>query len=370
MNHIKRSLAVLLALLLTLAASSPALAAESGSITASAGAAKAGERMTVTLSVQENPGFAALKLELSYDTDKLSFTGAENGSFQTNMNSFILSSGKVNLLWDKGDGDATGNGALAALHFTVKSGATGSANVSLRFVEANNWDLQSLQFNATGCTVAIDAAAGGSIGGGTGGGSSAGTGNANTAVEGATPTGTPQVEQPVSYQDVEAYRWFYDAVQYVTAHDLMNGVAAAGGPTLFQPNAGTSRCMVITVLARLYGADVSGGTPWYAKAVAWAQTIGVSDGQNPTNMITREQLVVMLYRYAQIKGFDTSAKAKLGAYQDAASVHSWATDAMQWAVGSELINGSNNLLMPRGTTTRAQLAAILMRFCENYSVWK
>ena len=114
--------------------------------------------------------------------------------------------------------------------------------------------------------------------------------------------------------------------------------------------------------------DVSGG--WYADAVAWAAENGVVTGNadgsfNPNGAITREQIAVILYRYAQQKGYDTSKKADLSAFADAGSVSDYAKEAMAWANASGLINGMDeSSLAPRGNATRAQVAAILMRFLE------
>ena len=432
MKYFKRILTLLLALVLAANMALPACAAETGSISASAGAIKDGS-VSVTVSVKDNPGFAALKLELSFDTSKLTFSSAEKGIFDTNFNIYKLPDGKVNLLWDKSNGDASGDGTLTTLSFKVKSGATGSANVSLRFVEANNWDFAKLQLGASGCAVQITE--GGTTGGGTTGGGGGGGGgmaaqtknditiasmsngsvkaDASSAEAGDTVTLTvmpsngyelsnlsvktksgteiatmvrggaytftmPKEAVTVSaafaekstgikrvlYDDVEPARWFYDAVMYVSDKGLMNGVEER----LFKPNADTTRSMVITILARMDGVETLGGKPWYAKAVDWAKAKDISDGENPTGVITREQLATMLYRFAQYKGFNTSSKSALTDFSDASSVHAWAEEAMQWAVGTGLINGIDGALVPRGNTSRAQLATMLMRLCQKYSI--
>ena len=115
-------------------------------------------------------------------------------------------------------------------------------------------------------------------------------------------------------------------------------------------------------------ADVPGGK-YYSAAVSWAAGEGIVTGSgsgnfNPTGKLTREQLAVVLYRYAQYEGRDVSRRADLGAYKDGAKVSSWAKDAMSWAVAEGLITGSNQKnLTPGGSTNRAQLATILMRYC-------
>ena len=162
------------------------------------------------------------------------------------------------------------------------------------------------------------------------------------------------------FGDVSKNNWYFDAVQYVVENGLMNGTSAGA----FSPNAGTTRGMIVTILARLDGADTSGSSPWYAAGRTWAMQNGISDGTNMEGKITREQLAAMLYRCAKLKGYDVSASADISAYADASSVSGWALDAMQWAVGAGLIQGSNNMLTPQANASRAQIAAILMRFAQ------
>lgn len=153
-----------------------------------------------------------------------------------------------------------------------------------------------------------------------------------------------------------ANHWAKDAVNYVTDKGLMNGT----GSNTFSPNASTTRGMLMTVLARYAGEDTTGGATWYEKGMNWAKAKGVSDGTNPTVKITREQLVTMLYRYAG----SPAANGSLDSFSDATSVNSYAANAMQWAVANGIVNGLNGKLNPQNNATRAQVAAILMRFCE------
>ena len=152
------------------------------------------------------------------------------------------------------------------------------------------------------------------------------------------------------------YNWYADAVKYVTDKGLMSGT----GSDKFAPSATTTRAMLMTVLARYAGEDTTGGATWYEKSMEWAKAKGVSDGTNPNANITREQLVTMMYRYAG----SPKADGKLDSFSDAASVSTYAADAMQWAVANGIVNGSNGKLNPQNNATRAQVAAILMRFCE------
>ena len=152
------------------------------------------------------------------------------------------------------------------------------------------------------------------------------------------------------------YNWYADAVKYVTDKGLMNGT----DDNQFSPSATTTRAMLMTVLARYAGEDTTGGATWYETGMNWAKAKGVSDGTNPNANITREQLVTMMYRYAG----SPKADGKLDSFSDAASVSTYAADAMQWAVANGIVNGSNGKLNPQNNATRAQVAAILMRFCE------
>lgn len=182
-----------------------------------------------------------------------------------------------------------------------------------------------------------------------------------------------------NFADVAADAWYADAVQYVYENGMMSGTSE----TTFSPDLTTTRGMIVTILYRLEGSpDLSNenlGYPYadvdanayYADAVYWARQNGIVSGMSaeqfaPNNAITREQMAAILYRYAQFKGYDVSVKADLSVYTDAAQVSTYATDAMAWANGAQLITGtSQTTLTPAGNATRAQVATILMRFCEN-----
>lgn len=179
-----------------------------------------------------------------------------------------------------------------------------------------------------------------------------------------------------NFADVAADAWYADAVQYVYENGMMSGTSE----TTFSPDLTTTRGMIVTILYRLENEPTVTGTTaftdvaadqYYANAVAWAAQNGIVSGIDattfaPNNAITREQMAAILYRYAQFKGYDVSVKADLSVYTDAAQVSTYATDAMAWANGAQLITGtSQTTLTPAGNATRAQVATILMRFCEN-----
>ena len=182
-------------------------------------------------------------------------------------------------------------------------------------------------------------------------------------------------QAPLPFHDVTEGDWFYDAVRYAYENGLMDGV----GDNLFAPNSETTRAQLVTILYRLEGepevsgtsgfTDVEAGT-WYTDAVAWAAANGIVNGVSETEFapgkdITREQLATILFRYAEAKGYDVSARADLSAYPDADQIQSYATESVAWAVAEGLIQGfEDNTLRPAGNATRAQIATILMRFCE------
>ncbi len=165
-----------------------------------------------------------------------------------------------------------------------------------------------------------------------------------------------QNPEKTGFDDVNNSDWYSEAVDYAAEKGLMSGV----GNNLFAPKADTTRGMLMTVLARYAGQDTTGGSVWYEKGMNWAKTNGVSDGTNPTASITREQLVTMLWRYAG----EPAGTASLDGFNDASTVSSYAVTAMRWAVENGIINGANGSLNPRDNASRAEVAAILMRFCE------
>ena len=171
-----------------------------------------------------------------------------------------------------------------------------------------------------------------------------------------TPVFERQPAQNVSFDDVKPTEWYADAVRCVVEKGLMSGT----GTDAFSPDGTTTRGMLMTILARYAGADTTGGANWYEKGMAWAQSAGISDGRAPEAGITREQLVTMLYRYADVP----EAGGTLDAFADADTVSSYAVDAMRWAAANGIVNGSHGRLNPQGNATRAQAAAMLMRFCE------
>ena len=171
-----------------------------------------------------------------------------------------------------------------------------------------------------------------------------------------TPVFERQSARNASFDDVKPTEWYADAVRCVVEKGLMSGT----GTDTFSPDGTTTRGMLMTILARYAGADTTGGASWYETGMAWAQSAGISDGRAPEAGITREQLITMLYRYADAP----EAGGTLDAFADANTVSAYAADAMRWAAANGIVNGSHSRLNPQGNATRAQAAAMLMRFCE------
>ena len=183
-------------------------------------------------------------------------------------------------------------------------------------------------------------------------------------------------EAVLPFTDVEEGAWYYDAVAYVYDKGMMTGVT----DTTFEPDATTTRGMIVTMLYRLEGepavdnaaafADVAAGA-WYEKAVAWASQNGIVNGYGddlfgPNDAITREQMAAILFRYAQYKGLEAvTLEENLGAFEDAGQISEYAVQAFNWVVGQGLMTGvTDTTLEPQSSATRAQVATILMRYCE------
>ncbi len=163
------------------------------------------------------------------------------------------------------------------------------------------------------------------------------------------------VRAGLPFTDVSAGAWYFDAVSYVYANGLMEGVS----DTAFEPDGGMTRAMVWAILARVDGVSVTGSN-WAETARSWAMAEGVSDGENASAPVTREQLVTMLWRFAGEPAVDFLFTAK-----DADAVSGWAYEAMRWAAAEGIIEGDENgMISPGDGATRAQCAAILMRYVE------
>ena len=184
----------------------------------------------------------------------------------------------------------------------------------------------------------------------------------------AAPVGLP-------FADVSGSDWFYNDVRYVYEKGIMDGT----GADRFSPNAPLTRAMIVTILYRMAGSPAMSGVSdfkdvdsnkWFAKAVAWAAANGIVNGYGsglfgPNDPVTREQLAAILYRYAVYGGMTAvTLEENLGSFADTAQLSAYAIQAMNWAVGQGLINGSGSNLVPKAQATRAQVAAIIHRYLE------
>lgn len=177
------------------------------------------------------------------------------------------------------------------------------------------------------------------------------------------------------FKDVPAASWYYGSVGYT----YMNGLFAGTSETTFSPEETMSRAMLVTVLWRMAGSPAASGTDsfsdvsagqWYTDAIRWAASEKIVTGYGndcfgTNDPVTREQAAAILYRYAQFKSLDTSAVSELTAFADEADVSAYAVSPLKWAVGAKLVNGSEGRLLPQAGATRAQVAAILTRYCQN-----
>lgn len=193
---------------------------------------------------------------------------------------------------------------------------------------------------------------------------------------GETP-GTPEIPgtAEVPFADVSSADWYYEAVAYAYENGLMNGIS----DTQFDPDGTTTRGMMATILYRLEGDpaapacgfDDVAADRYYTDAVAWAAENDLVNGYGdqrfgPEDHVTREQMTSLLHRYAEYKDYDVTAEGDLSGYNDADRISGYAVTAMQWAASEGLVNGmGDGTLAPQGESTRAQIAAILMRFLEN-----
>ncbi len=190
------------------------------------------------------------------------------------------------------------------------------------------------------------------------------------------PVGADDYDSSKVFVDVPADAWFKEAVDFVASRGIMGG---AGQADTFKPSDLSTRSMVAVILHRLEGEPaVSAKSPftdltqdWYVAAADWAYESGVVKGSsattfNPDGKVTRQEIVTMLYRYADYCGVDVSDKSSVSDFEDGASVASWALESVEWALGAGLINGRNDggkvLLAPMGNTQRSEMATILSRF--------
>ncbi len=190
---------------------------------------------------------------------------------------------------------------------------------------------------------------------------------------------TPQPTTENPFADVKRNDWYYSYVAYVNANNLMTGL----NDTTFGPGQFLARAQFAVILHRMSGMPKVAYTAkfpdvpdkmWFTNAILWANRIEVVTGYTNTGLfgtadnINREQMAVMMYRYAKYMNYNTSQKTNFSKFSDASKVSGFAREAMQWAVGTGIITGKNNgtRLDPQGNASRAECATIIMRFVEKY----
>lgn len=319
--------------------------------------------------------------EVEFFKDERSVTVKYNGNKQTSSPVLTLANVSSELATDTKEGYTFKGWALKENATTADYSGTLTETMLDAMIEAAKGNTLNLypvfETKSSGNTTTS---------GGGGGNKRPSSGNDNTSTGttppsnyGDNPTTPSTPSTPASktgFSDVVAGGWYESAVQYMKDNGLMAGTSA----TTFAPDATTTRGMIVTILYRLEKepaaaaassfSDIAAGE-WYSDAVAWAAANNIVSGyENGTfgagDVITREQMAAILFRYASFKGYDVTGAADLSAFADAAQVSAYAADAMKWANAAGLISGtSTTTLAPAGSATRAQAASILMRFCEN-----
>ncbi len=310
-----------------------------------------------------------------YDEEKLTLVSIDGNAY---LNSALEESGKVTFGY-AGVNALTAGNAVADLVFAPKAGVE-AADVTVTITQQNDeqvelvetfsftFQTETCQHTNTEVRGAVDATC--TEDGYTGDTYCADCGELLTEGE-VIPANCPTAD----YTDVPVNAWFHEAVDYVVANGIMEGT----GEGTFSPNSTTTRAQLVTVLYRLAGSpevELTGQftdvaeDQWYAKAVAWAYaeeiTTGITETLFAPNMsVTREQVVTFLYRYAQFAGVDVTAEGDLSQFTDGDKVSDYAKEAFLWAVDTGVVNGmTETTLVPQGTSIRAQIATILMRFME------
>jgi hypothetical protein len=202
-----------------------------------------------------------------------------------------------------------------------------------------------------------------------GGGGSGGSSSSNSSDSSTSPSPdqsiapVPVNKKPAAiekFNDVKVDDWYAESVAFVVERGLFNGTSA----TEFSPNTQMTRGMLVTVLAKLAGETTDGGEMWYSKAAEWGFTRGITDGNDIGSEVTREQIVTMLFRYANPT---TGAFATRINFGDVADISEWANEAVMWASTGIITGYPDSTFKPQNQATRAEIATIIARFYEKYS---
>ena len=371
-----------------------------GRLVVSDATGNAGETVEVVVRVEDNPGIISMALNVYYDRDKLALIKVEDGRllpdsmFSESYASYPYYAGWLDALATQ---DNVENGVLMVLTFKIaddcESGNT-DISVAVKQQDIFDHDFNEKAFVTETGTVIISgkdetsSGGGGSSSGGGGGSSGSGaSGGGSSEENGSSSDGKDEADENIpeeevgsrydDFADLDPNGWYRSYVEYMLENKYMDGIS----DSCFDPDGTVTRAQLVTILYRIAGApttaglsnpfaDVKGGS-WYYDAVVWAAAGGIVNGVTddhfaPDSNITREQLAVILYRCS---GASSPAENALNAYSDKGDISSYAVDAMKWAVGSNIMNGlSETGLAPGATATRAQAAAMLVRYVENETI--
>ena len=349
---------------------------------------KPGQEVTINLTFTNNPGIIAALFDLQYDKERLELIKAEDkGLLSGAVFSKSYSDYPYKMVWNSSSAkNFTENGTLVTLTFKVAENAkSGKAYINISYkpddvfdVDLNNVALQinngSINIQNETTTTNIENTVSKDFGY-----SPSGTSNKKETQDksNTNDTETKPITNNHSFADVKTTDWYFEAVNYVVENKLMNGVS----DTVFAPNSPLTRGMLVTVLYRNEGNpmvdssanfnDISNNM-YYADAVSWAWQNKIVNGISettfaPDELITREQIAAIMYRYATYKNYNTAITndTNLQAFSDASEISKYATTSFKYAISKNLINGkTDTTLNPDDTATRAETATILMRFLE------
>ncbi|MCL1810034.1 MAG: S-layer homology domain-containing protein, partial [Clostridiales bacterium] len=383
--------------------------------------AKVGEIVKLPISIENNPGIVTMRLFVEYDDAVLKLVEVNDaGALGTQIHSNNIKSPYI-LFWENGLGgkDIQTSGEIATLSFEVLAKGTSDVTVSYNGegMDIFNIGFERVRFGVNNGEVTVEGKItdGEDIDNTDGDGNNTttdGDGNNNNTTDGnnnnttddndkvtaggamgggggSIPAAAPEttiIDEPSTplaksiaklFGDVSDSDWFYDAIQYVVGKGIMNGTSESE----FSPSYVVTRAMMVTVLYRMEGEpSVSGNIPfadvnsgqWYSDAILWASqnniVLGYGNGMFGLNdPITREQAVAILYRYSGDGGQKAGISMDMSKYVDQNTVSSWAMEAMQWAAAEEIVSGRpGDRIAPKDTSTRAELATILMRYLEDF----
>ena len=361
---------LLVALILILVCSSVAAAEAPGRLVASDANGDAGNSVTIDIRIENNPGIISAAVEIYYDTTKLELISTENKQMmpQSSFSQYYTSYPYCASWTDAyADGNMSDDGILMTLTFKILDDAkAGDTAVEVKFDPANMFDsdMKVQSFVSVDGVITIHNSAAGN--------EEEANGTENDTAK--TPdTDTGKKNSYFAYSDLDPSGWYRQYVEYMLEKGYMNGMSES----TFAPNGNVTRAQLVTILYRIAGSprttgmknpfeDVKAGT-WYTNAVIWAAENGIVNGVTattfaPNNNITREQLATILYRY---HGGLKTPNNHLGGFKDRDTISAYAKDAMNWAVGKGILNGSNGLLTPSASATRVQTAAMLTRYLES-----